>query len=57
MNPDKKGVWCATCGKGFTDAEWEERHSVELDEYHAKHCPKCEPDKAVMIRLRTEEPK
>lgn len=53
--PEKKGVTCATCGKGFTDQEWEDRHSEGLDEYHAKHCYKCDPDKAYFIKLHAKE--
>lgn len=53
--PEKKGVICAVCGKGFTDREWEERHSEGLDEYHRKHCLKCEPDKAFFVELHARE--
>ena len=53
--PEKRGVVCGVCGRGFSPDEWDDRHSEGLEEYHAKHCPKCEPDRAFFITLNAKE--
>ena len=55
--PEKEGVTCIICKKGFSDEEWENRHSVHKagcpfqndeepqcdcsDVAHENHCPHC----------------
>lgn len=54
---EKEGVTCITCKRGFSDEEWENRHSVHkpdcpfqndddpqcdcTDVVHESHCPQC----------------
>lgn len=55
--PEKEGVTCIVCRQDFSDAEWENRHTVHkpecpfqndegpqcdcADVAHEKHCPQC----------------
>lgn len=39
-----EGYTCGVCGRGFSQAEWDDRHDVEDEEdryYHAGCCPIC----------------
>ena len=42
-----EGYTCEVCGRGFTQAEWDDRHDSEDSEdgyYHAECCPVCADD-------------
>ncbi len=65
MRDERYGVKCCVCGRGFTAAEWEDRHEAHRADCsdsecdcdlvaHAKHCPVCNPDKAQLFAMRAE---
>jgi hypothetical protein len=48
--PEKRGVKCAVCGRGFTDAEWENRHDMHEEGCQSDHggaATECDCDNPV----------